>query len=71
MNLMNLWESNLLSTEISFHLKNKKTFDELVHEKSSEFNSIEKRIDLYNYKIEGRISKDFGNYENLLELFKN
>ena len=26
---------------------------------------------IYNYKIEGRNPKDFRNYQNLIELFKN
>ena len=42
---------------------------------SSEFKKIEKRVNsdnlIYKYKSKGKIQKDFRNYQNLIELFKN
>ena len=47
-------------------LKNKRIFNELVEERSSEFENLEKRINydnLFNeYKTEGISPKDFKNY---------
>ena len=57
-------------------MKNKKKniFNELVEKTSSEFRSLEKRINpdnlIYKYKIERRSPKDFRNYQNPIELFK-
>ena len=52
----------------------KKIFNELVEKTSSEFRSLEKRINpdnlIYEYKIERRSPKDFRNYQNPIELFK-
>ena len=42
---------------------------------SSEFKKIENRFNsdnlIYKYKYKGKIQKDFRNYQNLIELFKN
>ena len=42
---------------------------------SSEFKKIEKRVNsdnlIYKYKSKRKIQKDFRNYQNLIELFKN
>ena len=52
--------------EIVYYLKNKKVFNELVEERSSEFNNLEKRINpdnlIYKYKTEGISPKGFRNY---------
>ena len=42
LNLMNLSKMILILTEIAYHLKNKKIFNELVEERSSEFSNLEK-----------------------------
>ena len=64
----------LISTEIAYHLKSKKTFNKLVEERSSEFWNLEKRINRNNlidkYKTEGRSLKDFRNYQDLIDLQK-
>ena len=61
--------------EIVYYLKNKKVFNELVEERSSEFKNLEKRINpdnlIYKYKTEGISPKDFRNYQNPIELFKD
>ena len=59
-----------------YHLKNKnKIFNKLVQEKSAEFKSLEKRINcdnlIYNSKTKAISPKDFRNYQNLTELFKD
>ena len=55
--------------------KQKKIFNELVEEISSEFKNLEKRINphnlIYKYKTEGRSPNDFRNYQNPIELFKD
>ena len=47
----------------------------LLSKRTSKFKNLEKKINpdnlIYNYKIEGRSSKDFRNYQNPVELFKN
>ena len=52
--------------EIVYYLKNKKVFNELVEERSSEFKNLEKRINpdnlIYKYKTEGISPKGFRNY---------
>ena len=52
-----------------------KIFNELVDERSPKFWNLQKRINsdnlIYKYKTEGIIPKDFSNYPNLIDLFKN
>ena len=74
MNLMNLLNKILTSKEIVYHLKNKKIFNELAKERSSEFKNMEKNNSdnlIYMCKTEGINPKDFTNYQNLIQLFKN
>ena len=74
MNLMNLLNKILTSKEIVYHLKNKKIFNELAKERSSEFKNIEKNNSdnlIYTCKTKGINSKDFTNYQNPIQLFKN
>ena len=56
-------------------MNNKKNLNELIRERFSEFHRIEKIINpdnlIYNYKTEGRTTKDFRNYQHLIDLFKN
>ena len=55
--------------------KQKKIFNELVEEISSEFKNLEKIINshnlIYKYKTEGISPNDFRNYQNPIELFKD
>ena len=55
--------------------KQKKIFNELVEEISSEFKNLEKRINphnlIYKYKTGGISPNDFRNYQNPIELFKD
>ena len=64
LNLIHLLKKILISTEMIYHMKNKKIFNEL-----------EKKINLdnliYNYKSEERSPEDFINYHNPIDLFKN
>ena len=76
LNLMAVLKSILISTEITYRLKIKKFKKKKnVEERSSEFWNLEKRINsdnlIYTYKTEGRSLKDFRNYQNLIDLFKN
>ena len=74
MNLMNLLSKTLTSKEIVYHLKNKNIFNELAKERSSEFKNMEKNNSdnlIYACKNEGINPKDFTNYQNPIELFKN
>ena len=76
LNLMNLFKRILISTEIAYHLKNKKKiFNELTKERSSELSNLEKKINPNNlinkYKTEGRSLKDLRNYQNPRNLFKD
>ena len=74
MNLMNLLSKTLTSKEIVYHLKNKNIFNELAKERSSEFKNMEKNNSdnlIYTCKTEGINPKDFTNYQNPIELFKN
>ena len=52
-----------------------KIFNELVDERSPKFWNLQKRINsdnlIYKYKTEGISPKDFSNYPNLIDLFKN
>ena len=56
-------------------MKNKKIFNGLVGERSSGFRDLQKKIDpdhmVSMYKTEGKSPKDFRNYQNLIELFKD
>ena len=74
LNLRNLLEKILIDRD-SIPLEVQKIFNELVEERASGFKNLEKRINLdkliYNYKTERRNPKDFRNYQNLRELFKN
>ena len=53
----------------------KKTLNELVKERSSEFRDLEKRINrdnsIYKYKSEEISPKDFRNHQNLIKLFED
>ena len=73
-NLMHLLKRTLISTEIAYHLKNKKIFNELIKETPSEFWNLGKIINsdnlIYNCKTKERSPKHFRNYQNLIELFK-
>ena len=64
--LMNLLKRISISTDIAYHLKNKKIFNELIRQRSSEFWNLAKRINsdnlIYKYKTEGISPKDFRNY---------
>ena len=72
LNLINLLEWVLISTEIVYHLK-KKIFNKFVEEKSYEFQKLKEKISpnnlIYKYKTQGRVPKDFSNYQNLRDLF--
>ena len=46
LNLMNLSKGILISTEVVYHMKTKKIFNELIREKSSEFHNLEKKLTL-------------------------
>ena len=74
LNLINLLEWILISTEIVYHLK-KIIFHKFVEKKSYEFQKTKENISpnnlIYKYKTEKRISKDFSNYQNLRDLFIN
>ena len=56
-------------------MNNKKNLNELIRERFSEIHRIEKIINpdnlIYYYKTEGRTTKDFRNYQHLIDLFKN
>ena len=60
LNLINLLEWVLLSTEIVYHLK-EKIFDKFVEEKSYEFQKLKEKISpnnlIYKYKTEGKVQK--------------
>ena len=57
------------------HEEQKAIFNELIRKSSSGFHNLKKRIYpnylIYKYRIEGISAKDFSNYQNLLDLFKN
>ena len=75
LNLMNLLKRILILTEIVYHMKNKKIFNELIRKRLSEFHNLEKRINpnnlIYRYKTDGKSPKDFRNYQDSINLFKN
>ena len=55
LNLMNLFKKILLSTDIVYHLMNKKTFNELVEERSPEFKDLEKNLILIIWFISTKL----------------
>ena len=73
-NLINLLKRMLISTEI-VHQSKKKNIYELAQEGPYEFRDLEKRINpdnlIYNYKTESISLKDFRNYQNPIQLFKD
>ena len=75
LNLMNLLKRILILTEIVYHMKNKKIFNELIRKRLSEFHNLEKRINpnnlIYRYKTGGKSPKDLRNYQDSINLFKN
>ena len=68
LDLINLLEKILISTEIVYHLINKKIFTGLIEERYSRFRDLEKIINpnnlIHQYKIEEMSPKDFSNYQN-------
>ena len=68
-------EKILLSTAIVHHLMNKKKFNKLVEEDFYEFKNLKEKIDpnnlICNYKTEGKILRDFSNYQNPIDIFIN
>ena len=60
---------------MEYHFGNKNSiFNELLNERASKFNGVKDKIDhnklIYDFKTEGKISKDFGDYQIPLELFE-
>ena len=70
---MNLLKKLLIPIQIIYYLKNKKIFNSLVEERSYRFIDSEKNHDnlAHVYKSEGKSPKDFRNYRNPIELFKD
>ena len=72
---MDLLKSILISTEIVYHIKNKKekkkTLNKLVEERSFEFQDQKKIIILIIILTWIISPKDFSNYQNLTDLFIN
>ena len=68
-------EKILLSTEIVHHLMNKKNFNKLVEEDFYESKNLKEKINpnnlIYNNKTEGKILRDFSNYQNPIDIFIN
>ena len=76
-------ESNELVTKdfnvdrdsIPFDEQKKEIFNELVGERSSEFKDLAEKLNpdnlIYRYKNEATSAKDFRNYRNAIELFKD
>ena len=56
------------------HLMNREKFNKLVEEKY-EFQHLKEKINpnnlIYNYKTEGKISTDFSDYQNPIDIFIN
>ena len=54
---------------------NKEEFNKLVEEKYYEFQHLKEKINpnnlIYNYKTEGKISTDFSDYQNPIDIFIN
>ena len=68
-------EKILLSTEIAHHLMNKKNFNKLVEEDFYKSKNLKEKINpnnlIYNNKTEGKILRDFSNYQNPIDIFIN
>ena len=68
-------EKILLSTEIVYHLMNKKNFNKLAEEDFYESKNLKEKINpnnlIYNNKTEGKILRDFSNYQNPIDIFIN
>ena len=76
MNLINLLKKDFnIDRDSILDEEQKKKINELIGKSSFEFRNLEKRINpdnlIYKYKTEGRSPKDFRNYQNLADLFKN
>ena len=68
-------EKILLSTEIAHYLMNKKYFNKLVEEDFYKSKNLKEKINpnnlIYNNKTEGKILRDFSNYQNPIDIFIN
>ena len=64
LNLIKVLKKSLISTEIVYHLQNKKKLMNLL--KKYLLDNL-----IYKYKTERISSKDFRNYQTPIELFKN
>ena len=62
---MNLFKKILLSTDIVYHLMNKKTFNELVEERSSEFKDLEKKLILIIWFISTKLKDQVLKFKKL------
>ena len=62
---MNLFNKILLSTDIVYHLMNKKTFNELVEERSSEFKDLEKKLILIIWFISTKLKDQVLKFKKL------
>ena len=66
---------NIDRDSLLFHEQQQKIFNRLAEEKSYEFNNLKENINpnnlVYKFKTEGRIPKDFSNYQNPVDLFIN
>ena len=66
---------NIDGDSLLFHEQQQKIFNRLAEEKSYEFNNLKENINpnnlVYKFKTEGRIPKDFSNYQNPVDLFIN
>ena len=76
LNLINRLKRILISKEIVYHMKNKKKYlINLLEKDLLNFIFQKKRINtnnlIYKYKTEGMSPKDFGNYQNPIDLFKS
>ena len=56
-------------------VEEQKKFNELDEERSYEFQNLKEKSNsnnlIYKYKIQGRGPKDFGNFQNPIDLFRN
>ena len=62
---MNLFKKILLSTDIVYHLMNKKTFNELVEERSPEFKDLEKNLILIIWFISTKLKDQVLKFKKL------
>ena len=62
---MNLFKKILLSTDIVYHLMNKKTFNELVEERSPEFKDLEKTLILIIWFISTKLKDQVLKFKKL------